>query len=179
MPASEFVPPSTLSSLPAQFHFETKRIMDYSDTRFISEQLASRSERALHQQHHIKVEIEEQIQQLATFKIDILDNSYDIYRHDKELKPQAQSVKDLSEVMDISRENVKLCLKKIRGIHDKAISIQKEANITQIRILAMILKIRTETTRDMHISQVMTRAVDGALTSMFEHVEKVDDELEG
>ncbi|KAJ3970079.1 hypothetical protein EV361DRAFT_917812 [Lentinula raphanica] len=150
--------------------------MDYSNTGFISEQLASRSERALHQQHHIKVEIEEHIQQLATFKIDVLDNSYDIYHRDKEVTPQAQSVKDLSEVMEMSRENVKLCIKKIRSIYDKAISIQKE--ITQIRILAMILKIRTETTRDMHISQVITQAVDGALTSMFEHVEKVDDELE-
>ncbi|KAJ3871129.1 hypothetical protein F5051DRAFT_434098 [Lentinula edodes] len=140
--------------------------MSASSNTFIPDQLSFRSERVLHEQHAIQLELAQHVEHL--WSLDVLLS--DCYQHHR--TREAHQPLSSSELLDATRTSVKSCLGKIQELNTKAIVL------TQIRLLTLILKLRNECSRNVLDDPLMDEIINGAVTHMLGFVEKVDGKLE-
>ncbi|KAJ3834547.1 hypothetical protein EV361DRAFT_871013 [Lentinula raphanica] len=132
------------------------------------QRLSLLTERALHKQHMIQADIDTETQNLqkllATLIKSTSKSDLGAYNH------------DLLATLNSARYSIEGSLNRLDHLKNDVVSIRKE--ISQIRLLSIVNKLRNESTRDMTEDALMTEIINKASLLILSYVEPVDAETQ-
>ncbi|KAJ3762556.1 hypothetical protein EV360DRAFT_66952 [Lentinula raphanica] len=144
-----------------------------SSNMCLPEQLSTRSGRASHQQRQVQSDLSEQIEQLKII-LQLLDDCFEHHRSRpvSQVTPNLERLQDLSEVIDVTRNVLKSCLECLEKVNVKVVSIHDELN--QMRLLALVLKLRSAYSKDIADDSWMGRIIEGTASHVLGHIETAE-----
>ncbi|KAJ3842320.1 hypothetical protein F5878DRAFT_722287 [Lentinula raphanica] len=131
----------------------------------LEQRLCMLTERTLHKQHLIQATIDEENKRLEVLVAALIKCTE---------KPDSLGAynRDLLAMLNSTREAVEASLNRLRTLQNDIISMRKE--ITQIRLLSIVSKLRKESTRDMNEDLVMAEIINKASLLVLSYVDTMD-----